>query len=189
MRNITSVSFPRSGHHLLINILARYFGKDPLYDSRSIETGEDRSHFTAGRLVYCEYYTHCRKSPCSDPKTTFQKNHDFDLKLPNKNGQYYIVQYRNPKDAIASNFKLESQVLKTVEDSEASWKKYHKEKMIYWESFYKKWVLQNKNPLTYYVKYEDLVTQPGKVVRGVMQFCDPDSLLDKERLKEAIASV
>lgn len=189
MRKIQCISFPRSGHHLSVNYLARFFGGDLSFDSRSIETGIDKSYFSCGEFVYCEYYTHCGKVPCGDPKTTFQKNHDLDLTLPNIEGQYYIVQYRDPKDAIASNFKLDTQVLKTVEDSEKSWKEYYKGKMAYWESFYKKWVLQNKNPLTYYIRYEDLVAQPGKLVRDVMQFCDPDSLLDETRFKEVIASV
>jgi len=128
MRNIQCISFPRSGHHLLVNCLVRYFGNELSFDSRSVETGTDRSHFSCGEFIYCEYYTHCRKIPCSNLKTTFQKSHDFDLTLPNIAGQYYIVQYRNPKDAIASNFKLETQVFKKVKNSKKFREKYYKEK-------------------------------------------------------------
>jgi hypothetical protein len=72
-RKIPCVSFPRSGHHLLGRCLKQYFGRD---------------------FHYCPNVF--RKAHFKDPKTNYQKNHDFDLSLPNTRAWYYVIQYRHP---------------------------------------------------------------------------------------------
>ena len=81
MRNIQNITFPRSGHHLIERCIESLFLEE---------------------FHYCDYYRHCRQIPCSDPKTTFQKNHDFKLSLSQDKRFHYLVQYRNPLQAIAS---------------------------------------------------------------------------------------
>lgn len=181
--------FQEAGHHLLVNILARYFGNDPYLDSRSIETSKDMSHFTAGELVYCEYYSHCNKIPCTDPTTNYQKYHDTDLKLTIKLGQYYIVQYRNPYRAIISNFKVDTQVFKSVEDSQQSWKMYLGARYRYYKGFYKKWVAQKDHPHVCVLKYEDLICSPLEKAREVIVFVKGNLLIDAKKLEGVIHSL
>jgi len=105
MIKIQCISFPRSGHHLLVNLLARYYGR--VLSLSCGRTFNDTSKlFTAGPFAYCECGVggHCRQIPCCDPKTTFQKYHDMKLDLKINPSHSYIVQYRHPVHAIASWF-------------------------------------------------------------------------------------
>ena len=58
MQKIQNISLPRSGHHLLVRCLTQIY-KD--------------------QLNYCEFYTHCRKTPCRDPATNLQKKPRFQI--------------------------------------------------------------------------------------------------------------
>lgn len=109
MRKIQCVTFPRSGHHLLVNMLFKYFSKDVKYpEILGGEThGKGKEIIRAGNIYYCEFYAHCLTSFCTDPKTNFQKNHDADdLSLKNPD-YYYIIQFRNPMHAITSFYNFE----------------------------------------------------------------------------------
>jgi hypothetical protein len=85
MQKIHHLSFPRSGRHLMVRCLKQIY-KDPLH--------------------YCEFYTHWRRTPCSDPATNLQKKHDFKLRISKSADQRYVVQYRHPVEAISSWFNL-----------------------------------------------------------------------------------
>src|SRR4030042_821818 len=82
-RKTVCVTFPRSGHHMLVRLLTRYYAGElgPLQDSPKIQKLAAKHHYRAGKLCYCEYYDHCRTVPCSDTNTNFQKTHALDLKL------------------------------------------------------------------------------------------------------------
>lgn len=83
-RKIQCVSFPRSGHHLLATCLQQYF---------------------CGDFHYCPNVL--RKVHFKNPETNYQKNHDFDLSLPNTRAWYYVIQYRHPIDSVISWYKWE----------------------------------------------------------------------------------
>jgi hypothetical protein len=161
-------------------------GGDASFDSRSIETKRDMSYFSCGDLVYCEYYNHCRQSPCSDPRTNFQKNHDFGLKLPILPNQHYIVQYRSPYPAIISRYKLEVEVFGTVEDSARNWATYLEKKFEYNKKFHQKWLSREDNPLLHKLKYEDLIANPFDEMRKVLSICNPRESVQERRLREVI---
>jgi hypothetical protein len=61
LRYVAGVSWPRSGHHLLVRMLKSYFGKV---------------------FEYCEFYEPqqcCKQFPCARRGVVhFSKNHDFD---------------------------------------------------------------------------------------------------------------
>jgi len=73
---LTLVSFPRSGQHLTERLLGFYCKKQGI------------------KFSYCEFYSHCKQTPCKS-KRLFQKNHDFDLKLPISSSDKYLVLYRS----------------------------------------------------------------------------------------------
>lgn len=69
------VTFPRSGHHLLVDILTEY----------------------QPSLTYCEFYGCCNTYPCVH-KSTLQKNHDFALDLVPGPDEIVVVQHRRAVD-------------------------------------------------------------------------------------------
>jgi hypothetical protein len=158
MKRLISVSIPRSGHHLLVQLLWNYF-----------------KH---GQFLYCEAYTYrecCGKVPCNavsqrarsefgtDLKLRLfmQKSHDLDNELIVEPSARYIVQLRDPAQAAIGflrwemtrgsrdNFSL-GEIPKTVFDF-----------LCYYVRFYHKWcvpVMIGANELdTFIIQYERLV--------------------------------
>ena len=164
MHPISCVSYPRSGHHMLVRLLTGYFGD---------------------ALHYCEYYEHCQQSPCSDPLTNFQKNHDFDLALPNDAGRRYIIQYRHPVTAIISWFEL---ALKNGwkhdvrEDTRECFARFLRDKMQYWRGFVRKWVIDNDHPATVVLPYVQFSDQPESHFRQVLELIAPGHPVDEKLL-------
>ena len=119
-RKVINVSFPRSGHHLLVNLLLKYFSKN--IDYQNTEDIKKQTQFKevipAGEFIYCPFYKHCQMTPCSDRRTNFQKNHDFGLKLNKESSYKYIVQYRHPLECLVSWYKLKAY---QKEDSLETW--------------------------------------------------------------------
>jgi hypothetical protein len=164
-KNVIIVTFPRSGHSLLARILRSYLGKD---------------------FHYCRFYTHCRQIPCSDPKTYLQKNHDFGLALKISPGQSYIVQYRNPLEALVSyyEFRIEQGQQKT--DSYKSWVALAGKDILYWKGFIQKWVINRKGPYFYHLSYEDLIQNPIAKMGEVIKFVDPSKPAEPELVCRAV---
>ena len=108
MKKILCITIPRSGHCLLLNLLLKYFSGNMKYpEIQGLNTPiMCKETLSAGDLHYCEYYNHCRKIPCIDPHTNFQKNHDYDLSLENNPNYNYIIQFRHPVEVFISWYKF-----------------------------------------------------------------------------------
>ena len=156
------VTYPRSGHHLLMNLLCYYF------------TDHKCENFETGQFSYCEYYHHCQKIPCSHA-ATLQKNHDFNLSLP-KTGKV-IVQFRNPFNSIISYAKFEKQ-------NPTAWKQFATQKAQYWANFMKKWA---SHPTALIVPYEQLVAFPEKTLASVLDYYHGSH--DPARIKQVLAAI
>lgn len=177
-KKIISVSFPRSGHHVLADCLLQYFSKDLSVKSEKV------SLLKAGDLVYCESYSHCNKVPCPNKETNFQKTHDFNLNVKKDLDAKYIIQYRSPLEAIVSLFLLETNVghkkwlsesgrSNKTEDNKESWEEFAKEKIIYWKNFVRKWILENKdkeNDNYLLLDYDSLLNSPNQKIEEVIEF-------------------
>ena len=157
------VSYPRSGHSALYNILKVYFGSD---------------------FVYCadlgEKNCGCGTVPCSNPNLLFSKNHDFSVHsgggseiIPE---QQYIVQYRNPVRSIISNFRLFLAANPNA-NAERYWLPYAHSRMTYWINFIDKWAvgLSSENKLLLPISYEKLITSPGHKAGKFLVVQDPDA--------------
>ena len=107
LKHFTGVSFPRSGHHLLVRVLNKYFGP---------------------KFVYCEYYNPadcCRAVPCEfADRVTFSKNHDYESCVPILTHQRYLIQYRAFVPAVVSDYELHARQL--ADDSRALFRKFAK---------------------------------------------------------------
>lgn len=157
---LTLISFPRSGQHLTERILKFYCKANRI------------------KFSYCEFYTHCQTTPCKS-KRLFQKNHDFDLKLPIDPGNKYLVLYRSNmieqleawfryeldkkwnlqhnKQDINYNYCEKRSALISFIDKNYSW--IGRTRGEYYLGFIKKWVMSsNKNILR--VEYNSFLEKP-----------------------------
>lgn len=194
MRKITCVTFPRSGHHMLINVLLKYFSGNLNY----LETGGDKTEtmcvdvLTAGDLQYCEFYKHCEQIPCSNPKTNFQKNHDFGLKLPQTDKDFYIVLYRHPLESIVSiyNYYLNNNIsalyASNINFNKEGWLAHANKSIILWKDFVKKWVVGKWSKNYLFMSYEEMVDFPLISFVNIINFIDPGKKIDLKLLNLAI---
>ena len=185
MRKVQGVSVPRSGHHLLQSYLTHYFSRDPHYlddPKRYVQDG----YIRVGKWSYCEYYAHCRQSPCRDPSTLFQKTHDFTLDVPYRADQWYLVQTRQPLPAIISHYRL-AIARGLRKDSRFQWWRFFHSQLAYWKQFQAKWVSPNY-PNVLVLHYDDLVTDPNKAVRETLSFIAPDDTVDEDWLRQLVAA-
>ena len=158
------ICYPRSGHHALKEVLAAYFGE---------------------RLNYCEMYRDpVEKRIGPDSQTNYQKNHDFELNTPVMDRKY-IVQVRDPIDAIVSRWNLE---LRSGEAKENEWdfRNSASDWSHYYSSFCDRW-LWTDHQHRLVVRYLDLVTAPFRTVAHVIQFMQGFQNFDASKLNAALA--
>jgi hypothetical protein len=168
IKKIRCITFPRSGHWLLEQCLRDYFGED---------------------FYYCEFYHHCNEIPCTDSKTNFQKNHDLDQQAINSPTYNYVIQYRYPTSALVSFYTLavkEGWKAVVYEDNKKEWMRFAEEKIKFWRSFVQKWVINNDNPNTVFVKYEDLINNPRFKLKEVISFMKPSKKVDLELVDDIV---
>lgn len=130
IRKTKIVSFPRSGHHLLV---------------RGLQSA------LQNEMVYCEPYksTH-HMDVCSF--TNVQKSHDFDLTEPINPELHYIVQIRGFELAVESWYKVAQ-----AEGYQGTLEDFRAEKSDYFDGFMAKWV-NSIIPNKIVISYHDLVT-------------------------------
>ena len=187
MYRVQGVSFPRSGHHLLVKCVKQYFGK---------------------RLGYCGNVFRGQDFPSDG--ITLQKNHDFDLTLPISSDARYLIQYRHPLEAIASWYRWEVKHgiaaecnygwrpfmnryapvwnLYTKRSNQRRWSTFLESKILFWSGFMGKWLIGNTHPATCFVDYSELVRNPLGIISEVVLFFDPETPLDTERLAKVIGN-
>lgn len=168
-------SMPRSGHHLLVNMLCEYFG---------------------AAIHYCEFYrglpSCCHAIPCRQPfdpllQNDFfmQKSHDFQdddpVNLPGK----YIIQYRHPVPRMQSNFDHYVHV-NDKEDSAAHFRRFARGDMRYYVRFWKKW-MKDPQPNFFLVSYEALVGIPRETFVRLLHFLDDDHVINEDALQCALS--
>lgn len=186
MNSIQCITYPRSGHGLLVNILLRYFAantRQRIIDS--VEICQDV--IGAGAFFYCEYYNHCRTRPCSNPRVNFQKNHDFGLRLP-IDQEYYVIQYRHPLESITSwyRFSLDNNLFP---DSEKKWQEFALSKISFWKDFVNKWLIGIRHSHIVKVSYAELVSDPKESASRVIEFISPETSVDRQLLHNVISSL
>lgn len=158
----TSVSFPRSGHHALKNVLAEYFGDE---------------------FKYCDNYVdHEEKRLSEFSETNFQKEHDLQLQYCPHPGFRQLVQIRNPIDAIQSWISFDATVgHEDANQDRGRWRSLFSERLSFWGLWMDKWVLSPADGPRLVVPYERLIADPPKVCSAVILFltgqhADPSKL-------------
>ena len=183
---IQGISFPRSGHHMLIRKITEYFSSISNTDvcikhhsRKASNTDTDKNSF-----VYCEYYNACQTIPCIDKRCNFQKSHDFTLDLPLNTEQQYIVQIRSPIDSITSLFELS---LKTgwynLEDTQKCWELFFDNQLDFYKKFYNKWVAQKKNNIDIFW-YDSFLENPEPHLVRAIELLNNQHSIDMELIEK-----
>lgn len=170
---IYAKSMPRSGHHLLMEMLLAYFGRD---------------------LAYCEFYGSgcCRAMPCQRAyypllgnRFFIQKSHDLDFRDPIYPDALYIIQYREPIARIQSNWDHYLHVRQDQEDTPEAFRRFALAETRYHIRFWKKW-LDQPPPRSVVLTYESLVRAPAEAISLVVALIDPSAKLDEIAMQRAV---
>lgn len=151
------LTFPRSGHHLLVNMLRAYFGHE---------------------LRYVESYEH--PELLNQPEANFIKDHDFAATAQAREGWRVLVQIRDPMEAIASRWQAEH-----AKESEEARDDFFRTQLAAYAQFCNRWVVpQQPNKLV--IHYRELSDQPLETLLRVLRHVTSDGAFDPERLVGAI---
>jgi len=171
MDYVVGVSWPRSGHHLVARLLQLYFAEE---------------------FIYCNYYGGiegcCKTLPCARAgEVTFTKSHDFDLELPQVEGQKYLVQYRDFVPSVVSNFELF--VREGGPDTPEGFRSFASSEFGRYRRFVRKWVLSDFGQRQLVLNYADLLNDPAVELARMVGYFDPDHAVDEARIRTVIAEV
>jgi hypothetical protein len=158
-----NISFPRSGHHLLVNLLQAYFGEE---------------------IRYCEYYSDYSRRMEVCEETNYQKNHDFELATPVLTDRKYVVQVRDPFEAITSFYELDCRQQKIGPEA-TKHEEWFSRRWDYYVAFVKKWVLADV-PNRLVIHYRDLIDSPHSATARVIAHITDDPKIDSPRLEAAV---
>lgn len=170
MDYVVGISWPRSGHHMLVRLLTAYFGPD---------------------FGYCDFYGKgdcCRRVPCARAgRVSLTKNHDFDLSVPQVAGQKYLVQYRDFVPSVISNFELH--VLNGNPDTPLSFRRFASLQFDRYRDFAAKWLDSDFGKSQLCIDYADLVRDTARVLGQVVGWLAPEHLCDEDRIDDAITMI
>lgn len=177
MDYVIGISWPRSGHHMLVRLLMHYFGPD---------------------FGYCEYHAGvpnlegiascCKQVPCQHRNViAFSKNHDFDLSAPQIPGQKYLIQYRDFIPSTISNFEL--YVRGGGEDSESAFRFFASKSFDNYQRFIAKWVTSEFAQSQLILNYDQFLENPERELSWVVRLFQPDRAVDSDRVKAAVRQI
>jgi hypothetical protein len=174
---IIGVSWPRSGHHMLVRLLQLYFGTDFGY-----------CDFYGGKPWVDEIDTCCGQIPCAHAERIWlTKNHDFDLDLAQIEGQRYLIQYRDFAPSVISNFEL--YVRNGGPDTPLSFRRFASGEFSRYLGFIERWVRSDFVRDQLALNYSTFLSDPQTELARAVAFIRPDMAIDTDRIAEAIATV
>lgn len=173
MDHVTGVSWPRSGHHLLVRMLKLYFGE------------------TFG---YCDFYGGiegcCKTVPCTRTDSVhLTKSHDFHQEVPQIEGRKYLVQYRDYLPSGVSNYELFLLNKPKELDTRETFVAFISQQFTAYRIFMDRWVTSEFGADQLQLSYEQLLAYPKESLRLAVWWLDPQTPVDEARLDLAIAQV
>ena len=177
MDSVIGISWPRSGHHMLVRLLSHYFG-----------AGFGYCEFHAGHPNVAGLTECCKTVPCAHRDVVhLTKNHDFDLTTPQLDGQKYLIQYRDFVPSTVSNFEL--YVRSGQEDSELSFRKFASMEFTRYKAFVDKWVSSDFARQHLVMHYNALTQTPTEELAKVVRLIDPHTPVDSDRITAAVQQI
>lgn len=174
---VIGVSWPRSGHHMLVRLLQLYFGPEFGY-----------CDFYGGKPWVDEIETCCKQIPCVHAdRIWLTKNHDFELNLPQIPNQKYLIQYRDFAPSVVSNFELF--VRNGGEDSVLAFRKFASGEFTRYLGFVERWVTSEFATDQLRLNYSVFLNDPHTELSRAVTFLNPGTPVDADRIAAAIANV
>lgn len=174
---IIGVSWPRSGHHMLVRLLQLYFGPEFGY-----------CDFYGGNPWVAEIDVCCGQIPCArGERIWLTKNHDFELDLPQIEGQKYLIQYRDFAPSVISNFELF--VRNGGADTALSFRKFASGEFTRYQGFTERWVTSAFGRAQLGLNYSTFLSDPHTELDRAVAYIRPDLPVDADRIARAIADV
>lgn len=185
---IQGVSFPFSGSGVQIKCIFDYLA---MQGGKKAKRVEKDGLLIVNGFGYCDYYKHCRQSPCTESEVVIQKQSDVDFVLKKDPNAKYLIQIADPLKAIISWFEGQLETKKQNADiqeaySHESWERFALEKALFWNQFVRKWVLSNKDQNTLVIWQDEFLLDPSLVLERMIRFVKPDEKIDKVLLKKVI---
>ena len=137
------VSFPRSGHHLLVRGMLAAMPEQIVYSE---------FYKSAHNTMNCEF-------------VNLQKTHDLELETPINPDAHYIVQIRGFELAVESWYKLAKS-----EGYDGDFETFRDSKSEYFDRFMEKWVNNHDIPNKLVIPYHDLVSSKSASVINALRF-------------------
>jgi len=164
------VSWPRSGHHLLVRLLQHALGPG---------------------FGYCQHYhtsaACCGRLPCLRGDIHLTKSHDFAGDLPQLQGRRYLVQHRAFLPSVISDFELV--VRGGGEDSRSAFLRHASRRFGAFRTFRSRWVESDFARRQIVLCYEDLVADPEEALGRVLASLAPGPGPDPARIACAVREV
>ncbi|XWN32521.1 MAG: hypothetical protein ROR55_05235 [Devosia sp.] len=164
MQYCANVSWPRSGHHLLVAVLTALIGR---------------------RFGYCEFYTPrqvpnspcCGLFPCAKlDLICMSKNHDFQFDSVVPPGMKLIVQIRDYLPSMISDFEV--YVAVGNDDTVASFRRFAENRAHRYARFRHRWIVPDL-PDRLIVTYDDLTQNLEATLRTVAAFAELGAIGDE----------
>lgn len=171
---IINVSFPRSGHRFLREILTDYF--------------EDC-------LTFFESYSQDAVSHPGQSRSlknaNYVKTHDFDL-VGHKvlyedfpGSRRYLIQIRHPLESIASFYEFSLKHGHVRNDNKLAWRLFLAKNLNYWKRFCEVWLLKEQAD-SLLITYEELCADTYQAAKNAIGFLSNSPSLDSDRLTRVI---
>ena len=167
---VAGISWPRSGHHLMVRLLQAYFG--------------------AG-FGYCEFHMArdcCKAFPCARAgQVNLSKNHDFRQATPQLDTLRYLIQFRAFAPSVVSSYELS--LGKGGEDTPEAFRKYVSQRWGPYQMFLEKWIFSDFGKRHVILRYEELTADPVAAMRPVAELFAPGAGFDAARMQDAARTV
>jgi len=183
MKQLKAISFPRSGVSIFCKILIEYYKNTP------------KKVYYCNTVSCCGHKQPCKKTETMDLDLIYMKNHDFGGKVANEVNKdiVHVVLYRkHAQEQINAYFRYSSGGRRNAEPLKRS-KTYQtdgtpdkymnylnrKTQFAARDKFAKKWIYNNTNPNTYFLEYDDYMSDPLKHMTRILSCVDDNVDVDK----------
>ena len=160
------VSFPRSGQHLLANIIRDVAAHFDLHMSY-------RERYQAGNI-------------CTDDEW-WRKHHDFKLDFqPESDGRWVVLLRRDKDRRLEALWRWRCTAMRQCESLSPLAAYEHRSNVEYYEGFRRKWAAGSDSVVFWF--HGDFLSHPVETVTTVLSLAYPETVFDSERVATIIES-
>jgi len=190
MKQLKAISYPRSGVSIFCRLLEDYYE----------EKKRNNKAYFCNSVGCCGHKQPCAKTKNFDLDLIYMKNHDFGSKIQNivDPDIIHVILYRKSAlEQMNAYFRYSLDGKKYMEPHNRKDDYQHsgrrgqfigqltrKANFVSYRAFTQKWVYDNNNPYTYFLEYDDYMSDPLKHMSNIIKIIDGQ--VDTERLGQII---